>query len=274
MAQRWFIAVCVGTTFLLAGCNKGGDSNKNAGPGSQTPIPGATTKPSGQAEVKPKPYPKPTAHRPIDRPVRLAQGGALILYLSSLPKPDREKFVSNVERLKKQGNAEFEFYTSPWIQAVQAATKGEVSESDARAAFSQLYPQLDALWEKDQFQLARINLYINRLKRLPPETCRTWKDELNKLLAPLEASVGDLETVGFVIQLDRLFAGEVFKQDEADALLVRLRSLNPPALKQWGQAIENDAPQVAIMLIQDDTLFNENRFREPAFLEMVRNRKR
>lgn len=93
---------------------------------------------------------------------------------------------------------------------------------------------------------------------------------MNKLLTPLDSHVADLEIVSFLIQLDRLFTEDDFKDDEAKVLLLRLRSLNPRALKKWGQAIDNDPPQVAIMLIQEDLLFNQNQFQEAVLEKLLR----
>lgn len=265
-ALTWLAAL--GLVVSAGGCSR---SNPNPAEASRVPIAAGDQRghpPTSPTKVALRPEGRPKVRPAISRPVRFGAGIAI------LPDPDLKRFLANVEKMKKNPNKEvFQPYRLTWVKALQAATGGEVSEAACRTALPLVAAQLDALWENDQLHPERINRYINRLMLLPSETVRTWKEELSKLVGP-DSSVADLDTAGYLIQLDRLFTENTFRQDEAAALLVRLRSLKLDALKRWCQAIDTDPPQAAVMLIQDDLLFNQNQFQQPFFEELLREQKK
>lgn len=85
----------------------------------------------------------------------------------------------------------------------------------------------------------------------------------------------DLDAIGFLIQLDRLFPGGAFSPAESEALLARLRSLPAMAVTIYKDSLGGGtySGQAAVILIQDDTLFEQGRFQQSAFDVLLRERR-
>jgi hypothetical protein len=131
--------------------------------------------------------------------------------------------------------------------------------------------QFDALWDNDRFQPAAIDRYVARLRGLRPETAEKWKEQLNRIIEPLGDGVDDLEIVGLLVQVDRVFPDDRFNQRESEILLARLRSVDPKAIEVWKKTSNSYSSQAAIELIQNDGLFHKGLFQSQRFDEALRS---
>lgn len=203
---------------------------------------------------------KPAAPR-IIRPALLGDGFAV------LPPPEFERFSKNADKMKKISEADTNAMKSSvdsWAASLQAATN-KYDSNQCKLAIVMFVPQLDSVWDKDQFISAKLEQYAKRVKTLSPEVIDIWKSELYKITSPLGGGVSDLNTIGFLIQLDRLFPDDQFRKDQSEALLARLRTLSSEAVKTLKEAIKSNANQAAVILIQNDSLFIQNQFQETSF---------
>ncbi len=206
--------------------------------------------------------PSKLASTRIIRPALLGDGVAV------LPNAEFDKFSKYGDKLKQMSEANADALKSSiegWTEALRTATNGKYDSNQCKLALMMFMPQLDSLWEKDQFVPAKLEQYVTRLKILPQQVARTWEDELNKVTRPAGGSASELNIIGFLIQLDRLFTENDFRKVESEALLVRLRSLSPDAIKTLKEAIKSNANQAAVVLIQYDPLFTQNQFQEKSF---------
>lgn len=162
-------------------------------------------------------------------------------------------------------------YADKWESALSKAGVERPRHPDAEIehvfAGSRLYIfafGVEDLWENDQFQSKKLDRLIQRLEMLPRESLSDWKKQLQKIGVSNDQVVG-LETVGYLIQLDRLFADDGFKPQESKNLLARLESLTPAAIEATKKELDLISSQAAMLLIQDDLLFSQNQFQVRVF---------
>lgn len=189
----------------------------------------------------------------ISRPAPLGAG------LMVLPTVDLQRANRRVGKLEKS-------YIDTLTPVLRDAVGGRYDTSACYTALILFVPLADDFWENDQFKPAMLERYVKRLKGLPSEEVSTWQQELNNICEQAGGDASQMETVGYLIQLGRLFSAEdEFKKNESEAMLARLRSLSSKALETCKSSIDSYTSQAAIMLIQDNLLFKQNRFQEQAF---------
>ena len=125
--------------------------------------------------------------------------------------------------------------------------------------------QVDSLWAKGNFQPTKASTYGERIPLPPAQTIRSWQIALDAIAKPGD-NVSLPETLAYLIQSERLFADKKFDSEQADALFVRLKSLDSATIKAWRDAIGLYTPQAAMSLIEVDSFFDDqNRFLDDTF---------
>lgn len=233
---------------------------------SQTPLPTvrASAPVLGQTRAASRPPTQSLPQSTIRRPGLLGAG------LGTLPEPEFQKL--GVRKMQKESlDASV---LAEWVAGVRKHVGDAVGESEAIVALIIWAPQIDQMWSAGQFQGSVLRQYNKRLSEIPEAEVRRWKEELSKLLERGGGGVTMYETVGFVVQLDRLFRNESFQIEASAALLARIRSLDPAGVEACSNAITSShSSQAAIMLIQDDQLFKNNQFQKEALEAAIKRLK-
>lgn len=212
----------------------------------------------------------PPADADKGRKLRLDIGRPAIVTtgILALPPSDVEKLARRVDKVDYSKASQL--YRERWVVAMQGATKEECTASACSAALLLFLPLVDGLWDKEHFQLSRLDRYVARLRQLRPETTEAWKEELKKVVVPLGGGVNDLEMAALLIQMDRLFTDDGFNERESAAFLARMRSLDPKAIDGWKNANRGCySSQAVIELIQNNGLFQDNLFQAQRFQEAL-----
>jgi hypothetical protein len=172
----------------------------------------------------------------VKRPALLGAGVAL------MPNPEFEK----MKRLDKINKGELDPYMERWTEGLHKLTDKLYDKKVIGLQLPMFAAQLDALWDGEKFVASGLEVYVKRLNVVPVKTVRQWKEALNSVAG----GSNEVEAAGFLIQIDRLFDGENFKQEEADILLKRLKAVTPEASDSYSKSIDGYRSQAAVMLAQ------------------------
>jgi hypothetical protein len=159
--------------------------------------------------------------------------------------------------------------------------------AEAELAFALFLPYVDELWVNDEFQPARIERLIRRLKAIRSYDIGNmyeWRRHLTRIESEHGPNYDSktLEVAGFLVQIHRLFAGDQFDPAEAHLLLTRLSSLDSARAVDLAKVLEIrqkrvlggpgfvSTRQAAILLIQADELFTGNELRREVFESALR----
>jgi hypothetical protein len=197
----------------------------------------------------------PPGQSPRSGAVAIARPGLLGTGIGVMPKAEMDKVNRRMKKVERTAMVD------ELVKSLKELT-GKNLAGQGFLAVLMFLPQVESLWQREELQRARAEELIRRAAKLKPSDVRQWNEAIDKLCRPLGGGATDLETVGFLIQMDRLFSPEGFRGQESQALLARLGTLTPASVKQVAERIDGYTSQAAIMLIQHDGLFQQNRFQE------------
>jgi hypothetical protein len=131
--------------------------------------------------------------------------------------------------------------------------------------FSLAYPPI---WNKKVIRADILKRCVDRSQYLSKEIIQKWKSSLESVH---HGSVSELWTIGFLVNIDRIFKDNKFQPKESELLLERLKILLENSVKELEKTLNIAQAEVAIDIIQEDWLFESNQFNEIIFNEIHNN---
>ena len=233
-------------------------------PSEKGPITTANAEPDkGTDDAAPDPQPrgaKPKSGASIRYPALLGVG-MLMLPPPVFAKAKERLLIANKDQIGMLKN-------DAWADALDRATRGKYGKRACETSVLVFAFQLDDIWSNGQLQAEMMGRYTTRLQAITPETADAWEKALRRVSGPDDLL--RMYTVGFVMQLDRLFNSGSFNKEESEVLLARLGSLTPRAVEACKKATHAYGSQAAVMLNQNDALFDQNQFQGGALDAVIR----
>ncbi len=132
----------------------------------------------------------------------------------------------------------------------------------------------EPLFKEDNFQREASARYRLRIKQLPKQSIEHWREAFRKVdpgyYKKADGNIAILLSALLLLEVDRLFPQEKFRQEESIRLLGRLKSIPQTTIKTW---VANDIPGevfAAIMLMQIDMLFDNDQFESSRLESAIR----
>lgn len=145
-----------------------------------------------------------------------------------------------------------------WRDALEAAT-GEQADVDSILLYLN---QFDQLWDTDRFQQAASDRCLARLRGLPVLAVPQWQLALGAFRV---SEIGKVETAGYLLYLDRLFAGTAFQPAASERLLAHARSIPSVVVREWARGLPGKEVQAAVAILGTGALFDaHDQFNERA----------
>lgn len=148
-----------------------------------------------------------------------------------------------------------------WLEAVR--TIGANVDGGAFVVFLATH---EPLFKEGSFQQEASARYRLRIKQLPKQSLEHWGEAFRQIdtgsyQKAVQTNNGILIIALVLVEVDRLFAEERFREEESTRCLRRIKSIPQPAIKTWvANDKGSDENSAAIMLMQIDALFDNDQF--------------
>lgn len=123
------------------------------------------------------------------------------------------------------------------------------------------------IWKGDQLQKPEWDLRLGRIQHLSDDVIQQWRKALEVVH---EDGVSTLWTIGFLIDIDRLFGKDGFDATQSEILLGSLRLAPRDAVGTLAQTLNIGRAWSGILIIQNDDLYAQGAFRQARFDEAIR----
>jgi len=153
-----------------------------------------------------------------------------------------------------------------WMEAVR--TIGANVDGGALVAVLANY---DPLFNEGRFHQDVSAQYRLRIKQLPKQSLEHWGEAFRQIDPQFynNAEGGLVLSALLLVEVDRFFGNEQFREAEAIRYLTRLRSIPHQAINTWAANEKHDGYVVAaIFMMQIDSLFENDQF-QPSRLDSV-----